>query len=437
MDANAKPKTNQTGDPRPAVNYGLTLWDNLTEPPVSVVEPERRRVRLMASMALAFLLLGVVAALAALQYGGTSFDLLATLAAMAVLAGAYVLSRVGRTGPASLLLLLPLFATPLLVAFADQNPFTLNFLCLSVLVASLIASLRLTVVLYFLTLAAGVSFAARFPGAPLADTLNSLFLLGAVGAVALLAALLRRRDQQQFEQQTGALAASERKYRSLFENAEVGMFRTRLDGSAVLEVNDKLSEILGYSKEELLAEPVLVRYADTADREQMLERLRFQGRLVDYEVRVKTKGGGSKMILLSMTLYPDEGVLEGSALDITERKRAEQEIRRLNAELEGGVAERTAELDRFFSVSLDLLCIAGADGYFKRLNPAWQATLGYTDEELKARPFVEFVHPDDRETTLAEAGRLAAGGHTTIRFENRYRHKDGAYRWLQWKAAAA
>jgi PAS domain S-box-containing protein len=91
------------------------------------------------------------------------------------------------------------------------------------------------------------------------------------------------------------------------------------------------------------------------------------------------------------------------------------------------------ELDRFFTLSLDLMCVAGFDGYFKRLNPAWERVLGYTIDELLARPYVEFVHPDDRSMTRHEAARVREGLNV-LAFENRYRHKDGTYRWLEWAA---
>ena len=90
--------------------------------------------------------------------------------------------------------------------------------------------------------------------------------------------------------------------------------------------------------------------------------------------------------------------------------------------------------DRFFELSIDLLCQLGFNGYFKRLNPAWERTLGFTLAELTSRPFIEFVHPDDRERTLAQNSDVRSGGRA-LGFENRYLCKDGSYRWLLWNAA--
>jgi two-component system, sensor histidine kinase and response regulator len=91
------------------------------------------------------------------------------------------------------------------------------------------------------------------------------------------------------------------------------------------------------------------------------------------------------------------------------------------------------DMREFIDLSLNLLCIAGMDGYFKHVNPAWETTFGFTREDLLSRPYLEFVHPDDREATTAEAAKIASGCNT-LSFENRYRCKDGSYRWLLWSA---
>ena len=99
----------------------------------------------------------------------------------------------------------------------------------------------------------------------------------------------------------------------------------------------------------------------------------------------------------------------------------------------GQTSPPPSELERLFDLSLQLLGIAGVDGYFKRVNPAFEKTLGYPAEEFLCQPFIEFVHPDDRETTRREIEKLAAGI-PTVSFENRYRTKEGGYRWLAWTA---
>jgi PAS domain S-box-containing protein len=120
--------------------------------------------------------------------------------------------------------------------------------------------------------------------------------------------------------------------------------------------------------------------------------------------------------------YPSEIGLGIYFSNINERKQNETE--RIQAE---------RERDRFFDLSLDLLAIANFEGYFLRLNPAWEQTLGFTAVELMAQPYLDLVHPDDLAATLAVSQGLSAG-QMAIGFENRFRCKDGSYRWLSWSS---
>src|SRR4051812_5674347 len=99
-------------------------------------------------------------------------------------------------------------------------------------------------------------------------------------------------------------------------------------------------------------------------------------------------------------------------------------------------SERSLDLRRFVDLSIDLLGVATLDGYFRDLGQAWEGALGFTREELYAKPYIDFVHPDDREDTLAQAEGLRRG-EEAIRFENRYRCRDGSYRRLEWSASAS
>lgn len=107
--------------------------------------------------------------------------------------------------------------------------------------------------------------------------------------------------------------------------------------------------------------------------------------------------------------------------------------------MRGAVTETTvrklaeAERDRLFTLSPDLLCIAGFDGRLRQLNPAWERALGWSIAELLARPWLDFVHPGDREAT-ERASTALARGESVLDFENRYRRRDGSYRWLSWSA---
>ncbi len=89
----------------------------------------------------------------------------------------------------------------------------------------------------------------------------------------------------------------------------------------------------------------------------------------------------------------------------------------------------------FFVHSAEMLCVASSEGYFVDLNPRWSEVLGYSEDELKSKPFIEFVHPDDRERTIEEAEAIYKEEGITVNFENRYMKKDGSYMWLAWNTS--
>ena len=101
----------------------------------------------------------------------------------------------------------------------------------------------------------------------------------------------------------------------------------------------------------------------------------------------------------------------------------------------GSVYSQLDTGNRFLDLSIDLFCTAGFDGFFKSLNPSWEKALGFTTKELLSKPYLEFIHEDDRSATVAEDGRLQ-NREITLAFENRYICKDGSYKWLLWNAVS-
>lgn len=126
----------------------------------------------------------------------------------------------------------------------------------------------------------------------------------------------------------------------------------------------------------------------------------------------------------------------GAASDITERKRAQAALERLNATLEEQVAERTADRNALWQLSSDIMLRCTFKGVITAVNPAWTEVLGWREEELLGTTLLHLIHPDDVAHTMEGAQELSTGrGHS--RFDNRYRHRDGSYRWISWSARSA
>ncbi|WP_194946914.1 PAS domain S-box protein [Cupriavidus necator] len=219
-----------------------------------------------------------------------------------------------------------------------------------------------------------------------------------------------------------ALALSEARYRHLIELLPIAVFVQR--AGRICYANPKAVETLGAPSQASLLDRDVLGFVH-ADSQRLvqdrMQQLREERIAVPTAEEVWTRLDGS-ILQCEVAAAPYDWDEEPAALvllqDISARKNAE------------------AQRDRFFELSLDLLCIAGMDGYFKRVNPAFQQVLGWTTQELLTRPFAEFIHPDDLAATRREIERHLAGN-PTEHFENRYLCKNGTDRWLAWKAVRA
>ncbi len=189
----------------------------------------------------------------------------------------------------------------------------------------------------------------------------------------------------------------------------------------IVRFNQTCSIITGYSFEEVESKEVwdLIVPEEIETGIELFEQLKRGEFPNQNENHWIAKDGSRRLIAWSNTcLIEDDGSVKYiimTGIDITEKKQLED------------------DLNRFFSLSPDMFCIAGLDNYLKQINPAFEEILGYTKAELLAKPFFDFIHPDDVATTLGEMDQLSQGV-KTIAFENRYRIKDGSYKWLQWNA---
>jgi PAS domain S-box-containing protein len=197
-----------------------------------------------------------------------------------------------------------------------------------------------------------------------------------------------------------------------------------------------------------------VRRIHPEDREATEKKFRdaVASKVRDYTVQyriIRPSDGQTRWISVRSTIERDANGravrLVGAHTDVTEQVMAEQALRQseerfriladqlaeLNATLAERVEEKTRERDRIWNVSQDLLLVADRKGVWKTINPAWTRTLGWSEAELLNRTSEWLEHPDDDGTTGARVKELGASN-ATVKFESRFRHKDGSYRWLSW-----
>jgi PAS domain S-box-containing protein len=199
-------------------------------------------------------------------------------------------------------------------------------------------------------------------------------------------------------------------------------------------------------------QPICIEDVDRADLPDVLQAVVKQGgiRALSFIPLVSSAGGlaGTFMTYYAMPhVFPREEIdlslnLARRLRFATERMQAEQarqqaerELRALKDQLESEVETRTRERDRIWNVSEDLLGVGNFEGYFISINPAWRKLLGWSEDEIKSMHVSDLRHPEDAAAALAGRAQLAKGV-PTVRMENRFRHKDGSWRWIHWTMTA-
>ncbi|WP_207485802.1 hybrid sensor histidine kinase/response regulator [Arenibaculum pallidiluteum] len=276
----------------------------------------------------------------------------------------------------------------------------------------------------------------RHPGQPLEERFVTFIfqpIRDADGQVTGL--FVQGSDVTEAKRVEAALRASEARFRAALEIRTVGAIYFDMDGR-ITDANDAFLEMSGYSHEDLrsglvtwqrMTPPEWMEHSETAFAE-----LKAIGQTTPYEKEYLRKDGSRWWGLFAATMIDDRTGFE-FVLDISKAKENEAALRELNATLEMRVAERTADRDRMWRLSTDVMIVHRLDSTITAVNPAWGTVLGWSEEELLGASALGLIHPDDLKATHVENERLAAG-RTTHRFLNRLRHRDGSYRWISWTA---
>ena len=193
------------------------------------------------------------------------------------------------------------------------------------------------------------------------------------------------------------LAESESKYFHLFNTSEVGMFRTMLHSSEILDINEKLLQILGYNREEMQGKLSTVCYADAAQRQELVKILEAKGQVVDFEIRLISKQGEIKTCLLSSKLYPEKEMVEGSIIDVTERKKAEQAL-----------AESEEKYKNLFENAPDVIVTIDLNGKITSVNKAITQH-GFEENEIVGESIFKLVPIEYNQKMLAGLRNIATG----------------------------
>jgi PAS domain S-box-containing protein len=233
-----------------------------------------------------------------------------------------------------------------------------------------------------------------------------------------------------------ALRQSEAEFRTLAEAVPHHVWTARPDG-LLNWFNPRVYEYAGTAPGELDGDKwgKIVHPDDVANAVAGWTQAIGTGKAYEVEFRLRRADGAYRWFLARAVPARDQfGEIVrwiGTNTDVHDHKLITGELAELNATLAQRVEEKTRERDRIWNVSQDLLLVADRDGVWRTVNPAWTKTLGWSEAELLNRTAKWLRHPDDEESTRAHVRKLL-GADATVRFESRFRHKDGSYRWLSW-----
>jgi PAS domain S-box-containing protein len=223
------------------------------------------------------------------------------------------------------------------------------------------------------------------------------------------------RDITERKQAEDELRASEEKFRNLFNNSEVGMFRTRLDGSEILEFNEKYLNILKYTHEEVKGNPSMNLWADKNERNKMVELLKAEGRVRDFECEMLNKQGDVIRCITSLRLYPETGILEGSIQDITESKLSEEALRK-SEEMFRNITEQVT----------DVVFMTDNTGHITYISPIALKTFGYSPVEMTGQHFMRFLDESDVQHVSSEFLKSIRSGSTHNYLTFLMKRRDGS-----------
>ena len=225
-------------------------------------------------------------------------------------------------------------------------------------------------------------------------------------------------ERKQAEEQS---RVSEQRYRTLADNIGIGIAHVDVNHNIII-VNSAVGSMFNLDPSEFVGKKCYNMFERTRGACSHCpgdEAIRT-GRPAEMEAEgVRRDGSRFPVRVQAFPLFAEDGAPTGFievAEDLTQSKRSEEEI------------------EQFFNMTGYMVCVASINGYFTRINDSFEQTLGYSREELLSKPYLDFVHPDDKERTVGAAEENLARGAQVIGFENRYRCKDGSYKWLSWAA---